>query len=100
MLRPGYQEKEEEGNYDDVLSEEEADHSVNSVKDYPVVKMKHLCNYKVGDVVRLKKTGELVEISEYIICQDCSLYDVVGCDIKSNCTREDISVYFKPVEEQ
>ena len=69
------------------------------MQEYPVVKMKHLRNYKVGDVVRLKKTGELVEISEHIICQDCALYDIVGCDIKSNCVREDISVYFNPVKE-
>ena len=100
MLRPGYQEKTEESNCDAVLSEEEADYLVNSVKEYPVVKMKELCNYTIGDVVRLKKTGELVEISEHIICQDCALYDIVGCDIKSNCVKEDISVYFKPVKEQ
>ena len=84
----------------EVLSKEEADHLVNSVKEYPVVKMKHLRNYKVGDVVRLKKTGELVKISEHTICYDCALYDIVGCDIKSNCVKEDISVYFKPVKEQ
>lgn len=104
MLRPGYQEKEEEGNYDDVLSEEEADHSVNSVKDYPVVKMKHLCNYKVGDVVRLKKTGELVELSafeHYNNCRDCALYDVENCVYKTCCYDIDNGeVYFKPVEEQ
>ena len=33
--------------------------------EYPVVKMKELRNYKVGDVVRIKKTGELVEIDNY-----------------------------------
>jgi hypothetical protein len=34
MLRPGYKEKE--GNGDDVLSKEEADHLINSVKEYPL----------------------------------------------------------------
>ena len=100
MLRPGYQENTEEGNCDETISREEVDHLVNSVKEYPVVKMRHLRNYKVGDVVRLKKTGELVEISEHIICQDCALYDIVGCGTKSNCIKDDISVYFKPVKEQ
>ena len=32
---------------------------------YPVVKMKELRNYTIGDVVRLKKTGELVKIAKY-----------------------------------
>ena len=81
MLRPGYQEKEE-GNCDDVLNKEEVDHLVNSVKEYPVVKMKELRNYKVGDAVRLKKTGELVVITVWNGLEDCdccALDGVYGC---------------------
>ena len=110
MLRPGYQEKTEEGNCDEVLSEEEADHLINSVKEYPVVKMKELRNYKVGDVVRLKKTGELVEIDNYPnSCRSCVLYeqycrDPNNCSVKTGCFGDDKafggkSVYFKPVKE-
>ena len=32
---------------------------------YPVVKTKELRNYKIGDVVLLKKNGKLVEIAKY-----------------------------------
>ena len=71
MLRPGYQEKTEEGNCDEVPSKEEADHLINSVKEYPVVKMKELRNYTIGDVVRLKKTGELVKITVWNRSEDC-----------------------------
>lgn len=102
MLRPGYRENTEDGNCDDVLSKEEADHLVNSVKEYPVVKMKELHNYKIGDVVRLKKTGELVVISKftgYSICTSCALCYIEGCDVKSNCNVIGSGVYFKPVKE-
>ena len=77
---------------------------------YPVVKMKHLRNYKVGDIVRLKKTGELVEIDNYPnSCCLCVLYeqycrDIDSCSDKTGCFGEDKAfgsktVYFKPVKE-
>ena len=78
MLRSGYQEKMEESNCDEVISEEEADHLVNSVKEYPVVKMKHLRNYKVGDVVRLKKTGELVKITVWNLSSGSNNYQLTN----------------------
>ena len=87
MLRPGYREKHEEANCDEVISEEEADHLINSVKEYPVVKMKHLRNYNIDDVVRLKKTGELVKIAVWNRSEDCyccALYKVFGCYGKLN----------------
>ena len=74
---------------------------------YPVVKMKELRNYKIGDVVRLNKNGKLLEIAKYVsytssckrcvFCDQCR-YDETGCD----GFGEDFggnSVYFKPVEE-
>ena len=49
---------------------------------YPVVKMKHLRNYKVGDIVCLKKTGKLVKISKYAAytgsCKRCVFNDRVS----------------------
>jgi hypothetical protein len=109
MLRPGYQKKEEESNCDEVPSKEEADHSVNSVKEYPVVKMKELRNYTIGDVVRLKKTGDLVVIDNYLGCRSCVLYEQYcrnpdSCHVKTGCYGEGKafggkSVYFKPVKE-
>ena len=46
---------------------------------YPVVKMKHLRNYTIGDVVRLKKNGKLVEIAKHISytgsCKRCVFGD-------------------------
>ena len=49
---------------------------------YPVVKMKKLRNYTIGDVVRLKKTGKLVEIAKYACytgsCKRCVFND--QCD--------------------
>ena len=82
MLRPGY---EQQGNVEraveDTISDEEA--SVvgsSSTKEYPVVKLKNLHKLNIGDVVRLKKTGELIEVGEYseIGCSGCkfSTYDV------------------------
>ena len=102
MLRPGYQEKEEESNCDEVLSEEEADHLINSVKEYPVVQMKELCNYTIGDVVRLKKTGELVVITVWNRSEDCdccALYKVFGCYGKTNCNNFPGDVCFHKVKE-
>ena len=102
MLRPGYQEKEEESNCDEVPSKEEADHSVNSVKEYPVVKMKELRNYTIGDVVRLKKTGELVRIAVWNRSDDCyccALYKDFGCYGKAKCSNFTGEVYFRKVKE-
>ena len=102
MLRPGYQEKTEEGNCDDVLSKEEADHLVNSVKEYPVVKMKELRNYTIGDVVRLKKTGDLVKITVWNRSEDCdccALYKVFGCYGKTKCSNFPGDVCFHKVKE-
>ena len=102
MLRPGYQEKEEESNCDEVLSKEEADHSVNSVKEYPAVKMKELRNYTIGDVVRLKKTGELVKITVWNRsedCECCALYEVFWCCDKTNCDNFPGEVCFRKVKE-
>lgn len=102
MLRPGYQEKTEESNCDKVISEEEVDHLVNSVKEYPVVKMKDLRNYAIGDVVRLKKTGELVVITVWNRSEDCdccALYEVSWCCDKTNCDNFPGDVCFHKVKE-
>ena len=49
------------------------------MQEYPVVKMKELRNYKVGDIIRLKKTGKLVEIAKYATytgsCKRCMFND-------------------------
>ena len=79
---------------------------------YPVVKMKELRNYKIGDVIRLKKTGELVEIAKYAAytgsCKRCVFNDQCDSDeeslYKTGCDGigEDFggnSVYFKLVED-
>ena len=103
MLRPGYQEKEEESNCDEVPSKEEADHLINSVKEYPVVKMKELRNYTIGDVVRLKKTGELVKITVWNRSEDCyccALYEVFGCYGKTKCSNFPGDVCFHKVKEE
>ena len=108
MLRPGYREKQEErafyeSNCDDAISEEEADHLVNSVKEYPVVKMKELRNYKVGDVVRLKKTDELVVITVWNRSEDCdccALYKVFWCYGKTKCSNFPGDVCFHKVKEE
>ena len=82
MLRPGY---EQQGNVEraveDTISDEEAlVVGSSSTKEYPVVKLKNLHKLNIGDVVRLKKTGELIEVGEYseIGCSGCkfSTYDV------------------------
>ena len=80
------------------------------MQEYPVVKMKHLRNYTIGDVVRLKRNGKLVEISMYGrytgSCKRCvfngqcdgELSYKTGCDgFGENFGGN--SVYFKPVEE-
>ena len=103
MLRPGYREKHEEANCDEVPSKEEADHLINSVKEYPVVKMKELRNYTIGDVVRLKKTGELVKITVWNRSEDCdccALYKVFGCYGKTKCSNFPGEVCFRKVKEE
>ena len=79
---------------------------------YPVVKTKHLRNYKVGDIVCLKKTGKLVKISKYAAytgsCKRCVFNDQCDSDgefmYKTGCDGfgEDFggnSVYFLEVKE-
>ena len=76
---------------------------------YPFVKIKNLRKYRVGDILRLKKTGELVKIEEYgICCAYCVFYKQCGdgfmSDQKTGCIGfgEDFggeSVTFKPVKE-
>ena len=78
MLRPGYEQQDNvERAMEDAVSNEEA--SVvgsSSTEEYPVVKLKNLHKCSIGDVVRLKKTGELIEVGEYseIGCSDCNFY--------------------------
>ena len=84
------------------------------MQEYPVVKMKELRNYTIGDVVRLKKTGKLVEIAKYATytgsCKRCVFNDQCDSDsyeeslYKTGCHGfggefGGNSVYFKPVEE-
>lgn len=79
MLRPGY---EQQDIVETVMGETTSDEEVpvvsssNTTKEYPVVKLKNLHKYSVGDVVRLKKTGELIKVCEYmeIGCSDCKFY--------------------------
>ena len=82
MLRPGYEQQDiVETVMDETASDEEATvvSSSNTTKEYPVVKLKNLHKLSVGDVVRLKKTGELIEVGKYseIGCSGCkfSAYD-------------------------
>lgn len=75
---------------------------------YPIVKIKNLRKYRVGDILRLKKTGELVKIEEYSACAYCVFYKQC-CEgfmsyQKTGCVGVGVdfggeSVYFKPVEE-
>ena len=82
------------------------------MQEYPVVKMKELRNYKVGDVVRLKKNDKLVKIAKYAAytgsCKRCVFGDQCDSDgessYKTGCDGFDEgfggnSVYFKPAEE-
>ena len=78
------------------------------MQEYPVVKLKELRNYKIGDVVRLKLTGELVEIEHTGICALCVFYCKYGlhgsCGIETRCYGYDgefggNSVYFLEVKE-
>ena len=78
MLRPGYEQQDTvERAVEDTISDEEAlVVGSSSTKEYPVVKLKNLHKLNIGDVVRLKKTGELIEVGEYseIGCSGCNFY--------------------------
>ena len=86
MLRPGYEQQDTvepsmalamPPAVEDAISDEEAPAvSSSSTKEYPVVKLKNLHKLNIGDVVRLKKTGELIEVGEYseIGCSGCNFY--------------------------
>ena len=76
MLRPGYEQQDiVETVIGEAASDEEATvvSSSNTTKGYPVAKLKNLHKLSVGDIVRLKKTGELIEVCEYseIGCSGC-----------------------------
>ena len=67
------------------------------------MKMFHFHHYKVGDVVRLKKTGELVVITVWNrseCCDCCALYKVFGCCGKTKCSNFPGDVYFRKVKEE
>lgn len=105
MLRPGY---EQQGNVEraveDTISDEEAlVIGSSSTKEYPVVKLKHLYNLNVGDIVRLKKTGELIEVGEYseIGCSGCkfSAYDADQHPCRKCGSMENAYVDYKPPTE-
>jgi len=78
MLRPGYEQQDTvERAVEDAISDEGAPVvGSSSTEEYPVVKLKNLHKCSIGDVVRLKKTGELIEVGEYseIGCSDCNFY--------------------------
>ncbi len=105
MLRPGYEQQDTvEPAVDDAISVEEA--SVvysSSTKEYPVVKLKNLHKLSTGDVVRLKKTGELVELVEYSEtgCSGCKFFTYdVGQHPCSKCVYEkNAYVDYKPPTE-
>ena len=65
--------------------------------------MKELRNYKIGDVVRLKKNGKLVEITVWKRSEDCyccALYKVFGCYGKTKCSNFPGDVCFHKVKEE
>ena len=78
MLRPGYEQQDTvERAVEDTISNEEAlVVGSSSTKEYPVVKLKNLHKLNIGDVVRLKKTGELIEVGAYreIGCSGCKFF--------------------------
>ncbi len=105
MLRPGHEQQDtEEPAVEDTISDEEA--SVvysSSTKEYPVVKLKNLHKLSTGDVVRLKKTGELVELVEYSEtgCSGCKFftYDSAQHPCRKCCFMNDAYVDYKPPTE-
>ncbi len=105
MLRPGYEQQDTvEPAVEDTISDEEA--SVvgsSSTKEYPVVKLKSLHKLNIGDVVRLKKTGELVELVEYSEtgCSGCKFftYDSAQHPCRKCGFMNDAYVDYKPPTE-
>ena len=113
MLRPGCHTGpmtgyEQQGNVEraveDAISDEGA--SVvgsSSTKEYPVVKLKNLHKLNIGDVVRLKKTGELIEVGAYreIGCSGCkfSTYDLDQHPCRKCGFMENAYVDYKPPTE-
>ena len=105
MLRPGYEQQDTvEPALDDTISDEEA--SVvysSSTKEYPVVKLKNLHKLSTGDVVRLKKTGELVELVEHseTCCSGCKFftYDSAQHPCRKCGFTENAYVDYKPPTE-
>ena len=82
MLRPGChtgpmtgdeQQDTVEPALEDTISDEEASVALPA-PGYPVVKLKNLHKLSTGDIVRLKKTGELVELVEYTGCSGCKFF--------------------------
>ena len=105
MLRPGYEQQGTvERAVEDTISDEEAlVVGSSSTKEYPVVKLKHLCNLNVGDIVRLKKTGELIEVGEHseIGCSGCKFftYDSAQHPCRKCGFMNDAYVDYKPPTE-
>ena len=105
MLRPGYEQQDTvEPAVEDTISDEEA--SVvysSSTKEYPVVKLKNLHKLSTGDVVRLKKTGELVQLVEYseTCCSGCKFftYDSAQNPCRECHFTENAYVDYKPPTE-
>ena len=112
MLRPGYEQQDiVETIMDKTTSDEEAPviSSSNTAKEYPVVKLKNLHKCSVGDIVRLKRTGELIEVGEYskIGCSGCkfSAYDGYQhpcrkCGLMGNAYGDAYVDYKEPTETQ
>ena len=82
MLRPGYEQQDTvEPAVEGTISDEEASAvSSSSTKEYPVVKLKNLRKLSVGDIVRLKKTGELIEVVGWdkVGCSGCKFFEHHG----------------------
>lgn len=105
MLRPGYEQQDTvEPAVEDTISDEEAPAvSSSSTKEYPVVKLKNLHKCSAGDVVRLKKTGELIEVVEYSEtgCSGCkfSTYDADQHPCRKCGFMENAYVGYNPTAE-
>ena len=82
MLRPGYEQQDTvEPAVEDAISDEGAPVvGSSSTEEYPVVKLKHLRKCSIGDVVRLKKTGELIEVVGWdkVRCSGCKFFEYQG----------------------
>lgn len=79
MLRPGYEQQDTvEPAVEDAISDEGAPVvGSSSTEEYPVVKLKHLRKCSIGDVVRLKKTGEMIEVVGWdkVGCSGCKFFE-------------------------